>query len=107
MRWGYRRIPEETKTIILKQVKEDFRDVSEVAQEFEVNPNTIYNWLKKEVSETGRSDSSYLREIHKLQREKDDLLNIVWAMTVVVERMKKKDTQAPFSTRNTQRRNSY
>lgn len=77
MRGGYRRIPEEKKNIILKQVKEDLRDVSEVAREFEVNPKTIYNWLKKEVDETGRSDTSYLREIHKLQREKEDLIQIV------------------------------
>lgn len=107
MRWGYRRIPEEKKNIILKQVKEDLRDVSEVAQEFEVHPKTIYWWLKKEVDETGRSDASYLREIHQLQREKEDLLQIVWAMTVVVERMKKKDTQDTFSSKNTRRKKAY
>ena len=100
MRWGYRRIPEDTKNIILKQVKEDFRDITEVWVEFWVHPKTIYWWLKKEVDITGQSDASYLREIHKLQREKEDLLQIVWAMTVVVERMKKKDTQDAFSTRN-------
>lgn len=107
MRGGYRRIPEEKKNIILKQVKEDLRDVSEVAREFEVNPKTIYNWLKKEVDETGRSDTSYLREIHKLQREKEDLIQIVWAMTVVVERMKKKDTQNSFSSKSIWRKKLY
>jgi len=38
---------------------------------------TIYAWLGSEVSSTGKTDSQYLTEIHKLQREKEDLLKIV------------------------------
>jgi hypothetical protein len=36
---------------------------------------------------------AYLKEINKLKKEKEDLLRIVWAFSVVVERLKKKDAE--------------
>ena len=36
---------------------------------------------------------AYLKEIHKLQREKEDLVRIVGALSVVVEGLKKKDEE--------------
>jgi transposase-like protein len=102
--WWYRRIDPAVKETILKQAKEDHRPIAEISWEFWVNVKTIYNWLWSEVSATGKTDSQYLTEIHKLQREKEDLLKIVWAMTVVVDRMKKKDEENRFRSRSDQRR---
>ena len=61
----------------LKQAKEDHRPIAEIAKEFGVSITTIYGWLGKEVDDTGKSASSYLAEIHKLQREKEDLVSII------------------------------
>ncbi len=103
MSW-FRRIDPAVKEIILKQAKEDHRPIAELSAEFWVHVKTIYAWLGSEVSSTGKTDSQYLTEIHKLQREKEDLLKIVWAMTVVVDRMKKKDEEDRFRTRSPQRK---
>lgn len=101
---GYRRIDPAIKEMILKQAKEDHRPIAEISAEFWVHIKTIYAWLGSEVSNTGKTDSQYLAEIHKLQREKEDLLKIVWAMTVVVDRMKKKDEEDRIRSRSHERK---
>jgi hypothetical protein len=103
MSW-FRRIDPAIKDMILKQAKEDHRPIAEISAEFWVHVKTIYNWLGSEVHTTGKTDSQYLTEIHKLQREKEDLLKIVWAMTVVVDRLKKKDEEDRLRTRSSQRK---
>ena len=70
---NFRPIPAPVKETILKQVKNDWRSVSEVAKEFWVSTVTIYKWLSTEVAGTGKTDMSYLKEIHKLQREKEEI----------------------------------
>lgn len=90
---NFRVISPQIKETILKQVKQDGRKVSEVAKEFSVSTVTIYSWLSKEVAGTGKTDMAYLKEIHKLQREKDDLVRIVGALSIVVEGLKKKDEE--------------
>lgn len=101
---GYRRIDPNIKEAILKQAKEDHRPISEISAEFGVHIKTIYAWLGAEVDDSGKSSASYLAEIHKLQREKEDLLRIVWAMTVVVDRLKKKDEEDRLRTRGVWRK---
>ena len=63
--------------MVFKQAKEDHRPIADIAREFSVSTTTIYGWLGKEVDDTGKSASSYLAEIHKLQREKEDLISII------------------------------
>ena len=87
---GYRRIDPSIKSTILKQAKEDHRPIAEISAEFGVHTKTIYAWLGSEVDGTGKTASSYLAEIHKLQREKEDLISIIGSFSIVVERMKKK-----------------
>jgi transposase-like protein len=41
---GYKRIPKEIKDEVLSLVKKG-RKVPEIANEFGINPNTIYKWL--------------------------------------------------------------
>ena len=103
MSW-FRRIDPAVKEMILKQAKEDHRPIAEISAEFWVHVKTIYAWLGAEVDASGKSSASYLAEIHKLQREKEDLLKIVWAMTVVVDRLKKKDEEDRLRTRSPQRK---
>ena len=91
--WTFRVIPEQVKQTILKQVKEDWRPASEAAKEFWVSITTIHNWLKKEVYETWLSSTAYVTKINRLEKEKQDLVQIIWALSVVVEGLKKKDKQ--------------
>ena len=74
-------------------MKEDGRYANDVAAEFGISSKTIYNWLKKDVDETGITASAYLAKIHRLEKEKEDLVQIIGAFSVVVERMKKKDEE--------------
>ena len=99
MSW-YRRIDPIVKASILKQAKEDHSPIAELSAEFGVHVKTIYAWLGSEVDDTGKTASSYLAEIHKLQREKEELVQIVWAFSVVVERLKKKDEADRFSQKH-------
>ena len=93
MPWTFKVIPSSVKETVLKQVKEDGRSIADAAKEFGISTKTIYNWLGSDVDETGKSASSYLAKIHRLEQEKKDLVQIIWAFSVVVERLKKKDEE--------------
>jgi transposase-like protein len=90
---NFRVIPESVKATVLKQIKDDGRNVAEAAKEYGVSAKTVYNWLSKEVTASGKNDMTYLKEINKLRREKEDLVRIVGALSVVVEGLKKKDEE--------------
>jgi transposase-like protein len=102
--WTFKIIPASIKETILKQIKEDWRNTNEVALEFSISPKTIYNWLRKDVDETWISASQHLTKIHRLEKEKQDLIQIIWALSVVVERMKKKDKEDHINKRNNKRK---
>lgn len=95
----FHKIPPEVKTTVLRQVKLEGRSVKDVANEFHISDKTIHAWLKKEVDESGISTSAYLTKIHRLEKEKEDLVQIIGALSVVVERFKKKDKQDYDRTR--------
>ncbi len=104
MPWTFRKIDPAIKDMVLKQAKEDHRPIADISREFWVSTTTIYSWLWKEVDDTGKSASSYLSEIHKLQREKEDLISIIWSLSIVVERIKKKDEEDRFRERGIRRK---
>ena len=103
-KWTFKVIPDQIKQTILKQVKEDWRLATEVANEFGISSKTIYNWLKKDVDESWMSSTVYLTKIHRLEKEKQDLVQIIWALSVVVERMKKKDEEDYFGKKRSWRK---
>ena len=104
MPWTFRHIDPSIREMVLKQAKEDHRPIADIAREFSVSTTTIYGWLWKEVDDTGKSASSYLAEIHKLQREKEDLISIIWSLSIVVERVKKKDEEDRLRERGIRRK---
>lgn len=89
----FHKIPPEVKVTILRQVKLDWRKIVDAAAEFWVSEPTIRAWLKKEVDESGVTSSAYLNKIHRMEKEKEDLIQIIGALSIVVERFKKKDEQ--------------
>jgi transposase-like protein len=70
----FHKIPPEVKATILRQVKLEWRKIGDAATEFGVTVETIRAWLKKEVDESGVSSSAYLARIHRLEKEKEDLV---------------------------------
>lgn len=77
-------IAKEIKDEILSKIKSGER-VVEVSKQYGVSEKTIYYWLR-----SGTQQTVSLMEYNKMKRENEELKAIVGAMTVEVERLKKK-----------------
>lgn len=69
---GYPALSHDQKEEIIKRIKEKGERVAVLAQEYGVDPKTIYNSLRGTATRSGT-----LLEIAKLKREKDALLKII------------------------------
>ncbi len=77
-------INKEVKQEILDKVKSG-KTVKEIATQYGVSDRTIYAWLKK-----GVSDNVSILELGKFKKENQILKEIVGALSVELERLKKK-----------------
>jgi hypothetical protein len=77
------------KTQVLESIQKGELTPAQASKQYAVHIKTIYGWIS---SGSGGVDPN-LFKIKKLQREKEDLLKIIGALTVVVEEFKKKDKQ--------------
>lgn len=80
---------EELKLQVLDAIKKDGLTVAQASIQYGVHHKTIYAWISKG---SGGVDPNIFK-IKRLQKEKDDLLKIIGALTVVVEDLKKKDQE--------------
>lgn len=80
-------IASEVKQEILDKIKAG-EPVSEIASKYGISSRTVYSWLRKKAE----SNISIL-EFNKLKRENQILKEIVGALTVELEKLKKKDRQ--------------
>lgn len=90
------RINPELKEKILESIKNDWLSVSQASREYKVSTNTIHYWLRQELqtnSSWEKINSSSLKEIRRLKKDKEDLLIIIWALSVEVEKLKKKNQE--------------
>lgn len=78
-------ISKEKKIEILKKVKMDGLRVKEVAEEYKISSKTIYRWIKEE-SEGAPS----FWEIKKLRQENRVLKELIGAITLDMEKNKKR-----------------
>lgn len=85
------KIAPEIKKQILHEIQGG-RSIKEVAEEYSISTVSIYAWLKKDAEDGGNTKAS-AAEIRKLKKEKQDLIQIIGSLTVVVDRLKKKDKQ--------------
>ena len=79
-----KQIDQNIKNKIIEKIKAEGLKVADVAQEFGINPNTIYGWFKAENS----SNPSVL-EVARLRRENNELKQIIGGLTLSMERGKK------------------
>jgi transposase-like protein len=89
MKWRWYSISQDLKSKILKAIEEEWKAVYEVAEEYKVNPKTVYNWLNKSTDDNW-SKNNNLWEIRRLKKDKDDLLLIIWELTAELNKTKKK-----------------
>ncbi len=78
-------INKEVKQEILDKVKSG-KTVKEIADQYGVSDRTIYAWLKK-----GVSDNVSVLELGKFKKENQVLKEIVGALSVELEKLKKKN----------------
>lgn len=81
---GCKRISKEIKDEVLVKVRQG-QKVPQLAVDYGISAQTVYAWLQKGV-EGGTS----ALELGKIKRERDDLLKLVGALTLEVEKRKKK-----------------
>lgn len=79
-------IAKEVKDEILSKVKAGEKVVA-VSKQYGVSEKTIYYWLR-----SGAQSQVSAIEHNKLKRENEELKAIVGALTIMVERLKKKRT---------------
>ena len=79
-------VPADVKKQIMERVKQGDKLVSEIAVEHGLNAKTIYNWLSK-----GAQAQPSWRELAKLRKEKQTLLEIIGKLTVKLSQGEKKD----------------
>ena len=85
---------EEIKNQILENIKTNWKSVSQMVDEYNISTKTIYAWIKNDTEYKNPKSWWYsvsaIREINKLKKEKEELLNIIWSLAVIAEKVKKK-----------------
>lgn len=73
------------KAEILDNVRNNGLTVTEAANKYNVNPRTIYGWLKQGVVD---GDRNLVLELNKLKRENDQLYKLLGRATAEMQRSK-------------------
>ena len=81
----FRVIDPQIKADAIAEVKNQGMPVSEAATKYEVDPRTIYGWLKKEVDS---SERNLILENNRLKKEIEQLYNLLGRATVELKRPK-------------------
>lgn len=77
-------IPKEVKEQIIERIRKEGKSVSRIAQEHGVKPTTVYSWLERKTNQPGA-----YKELIKLKKEKQVLLELVGKLTLQLSEEKK------------------
>jgi len=80
-------VPKEVKKQIIERVRNEGKSVSAIAKEHGVPPTTVFSWLKRQTE-----NPQYYKEVVKLRKEKQALLELVGKLTMNLSVMEKKET---------------
>lgn len=84
---------QEFKLEIIEKVKNAGKPVTEIAENYGINPNLIYKWI----AGRGNKDPNILR-INRLERERAELLQIIGELTQNLSREKKESYRLRVQT---------
>ena len=80
-------ISKELKDQILERIRKEGKPVSQIAKDHGIHPSTIYSWLERKAS-----SPQYYKELIKLRKEKQTLMEIIGTLTVQLSQTEKKET---------------
>jgi len=85
-------VPPEVRNLIIKTFTEEGVPAAKLAKEYNLNSNTIYNWIKNtNISDTGDFDKQKLvLENARLKKEKQELIDLIGRLTIDVDKLNKK-----------------
>ncbi|MFH2013458.1 MAG: helix-turn-helix domain-containing protein [Patescibacteria group bacterium] len=78
-------VSKEIKEQIIQRVKNEGKPVTTIAKEHGIPSSTVFTWLKRETE-----NPQYYKELIKLRKEKQDLMEIIGELTVRLSNMEKK-----------------
>lgn len=78
--------PIETRNEIIAKIRDEGLTVSQVAQQYNIGPKAIYNWMRDGVV---NSNTSLILENNRLKKENEQLYNLLGRATVELKRSKK------------------
>lgn len=81
----FRVIDPKLKSEVIDQVRNNGMSVSQAANKYEVNPRTIYGWLKSGIVD---NDRNLILELNKLKRENEQLYKLLRRATAELNRPK-------------------
>lgn len=81
----FRVIDPKLKSEVIDQVRNNGMSVSQAANKYEVNPRTIYGWLKSGIVD---NDRNLILELNKLKRENEQLYKLLGRATAELSRPK-------------------
>ena len=80
-------VPKEVKEQIIERIRTEGKSVTSIAKEHGVPPTTVFSWLQRKTE-----NPQYYKEVVKLKKEKQSLLEIIGKLTMELSVMEKKET---------------
>ena len=81
------RIPKDLKEQIIERIRNEGKPVASIAKEHGIPPSTVFSWLKRQTE-----NPQYYKEVMKLRKEKQSLMEIIGELTVKLSDKEKKET---------------
>ena len=79
-------VPKEVKEQIIERIRNEGKSVSSIDKEHGIPPTTVFSWLKRQTE-----NPQYYREVVKLRKEKQTLLELIGKLTMDLSVLEKKE----------------
>ena len=80
-------ISKDLKEQIIERIRNEGKPVASIAKEHGIAPSTVFSWLKRQTE-----NPQYYKEVMKLRKEKQSLMEIIGELTVRLSDKEKKET---------------
>lgn len=80
-------ISKEIKEQILERIRKEGKPVAQIARDHGIHTSTVYSWLERKAA-----SPQHYKELIKLKKEKQTLMEIIGNLTVQLSSVEKKET---------------